>query len=71
MKRDPRIPSPSRKTLALIWEVYARLGLRPEQACHLLRRQGVFVAPSQAKEQMQQARRRNLLRLVFYKVDPT
>ena len=57
----------SPKTLAIIWEVYARLGLRPEQACHLLRRQGVFIPPSRAKDQMHRARRRNLLRLVSFK----
>ena len=55
----------SPRTLALIWEVYARIGLRPEQAVHLLRRQGIFVTPGFAKRRMYQARRQNRLCLVF------
>lgn len=60
-------PALSHRQLALIWEVYARIGLRPEQAVHLLRRQGRHVTPSQAKGYICQAGRRNTLRLVFYK----
>lgn len=60
-------PALSHRQLAMIWEVYARIGLRPEQAVHLLRRQGKHVTPSQAKAQLYHARRRNTLRLVFYK----
>ena len=47
-----------------IWEVYARLGLRPEQAVHLLRRMGVCVTPKLASQEMALARRRNTLCLV-------
>ena len=65
MKNLASLPALSPKQLALIWEVYARLGLRPEQAVHLLRRQGEAFTPSQAKHQIDQARRRNRLRLVF------
>ena len=59
-------PSISRTNLAMIWEVYARLGLRPEQAVHLLRRQGVPVRPAAARQQIAAARRWNLLRLVTF-----
>ena len=52
-------------TLSLIWEVYARIGLVPEKAVHLLRRQGVIVTPGLARRRMYQARRHNRLRLVF------
>ncbi len=47
-----------------IWEVYARLGLRPEQAVHLLRRMGVSITPVQASQELALARRRNTLCLV-------
>ena len=51
--------------LDLIWEVYARIGLRPEQAVHLLRRNGLTTTPGRARRQMKQALRRNRLCLVF------
>lgn len=61
-----RRPTLSPRQLALIWEVYARIGLRPEQAVHLLRRQRVNVTPKQAQYHLAQAAERNLLRLVHF-----
>ena len=60
----------SAKQLGFVFEVYARIGLAPERAVHLLRRQGVFVTTGHAKEQIYQARRRNRLRLVFKVLPP-
>lgn len=58
------------KKLLLIWEVYARIDLAPETAVDLLtQRKIASVTPDEAKRQMDQARRRNTLRLVFYKAD--
>ena len=47
-----------------IWEVYARLGLRPEQAVDLMGRLDVCVTPVQASQEMALARGRNTLSLV-------
>lgn len=57
----------STRCFFIIWEVYARLGLRPVQALHLARRQGLKVTPKQAKYHLAQALKRNTLRLVSFR----
>lgn len=59
-------PVMSTRCFLMIWEVYFRLGLRPVQALHLLRRQGIIITPKQAKHHLSQAAERNTLRLVFF-----
>lgn len=54
----------SDRCFLMIWEVYFRLGLRPVQAVHLLRRQGVKVSPNEAKYHLSKALECNTLRLV-------
>ncbi len=48
----------STRCFFIIWEVYAFLGLRPLQAVHLLRRQGVRVSPNRAKYHLSKAAER-------------
>lgn len=45
----------STRCFFIIWEVYAFLGLRPVQALHLIRKQGVHVSSSEAKYHLSKA----------------